>query len=339
MTCLAEATVLAAVLQHISSLVPYFLTFPKQCRMLIKRVVVPWSTGEEPVWVLAFLVLMRVCWHKKDTFLSPILKQMYITYVRNCRFTSPSALPLTNFMQCILTELLALDPVVSYQHAFLYNRQLTIHLCNAMTTHKKETFQSIEALQPLVYLLSQVVIDSIKLIPTARFYPLCRHCVCALTPLSGNTGAFIPVLPFILEIFQQADFNKRPGRMSSKPINFSVILKLSNVNLQEKAYWDSLRYKVEDRNDKDRMEFKDLLDLDSAEEDATDFPKRGIPGSLRSRQEVENEEEEDNKDEDDSLNSEDGHADKDMGLDPGELWQLAQGSEYQLEDLQLSEED
>nr|XP_054768217.1 nucleolar complex protein 2 homolog [Lytechinus pictus] len=263
-----EPSIVSVVLRHVRCLIPYYTCFPKLVKVVIKKLVNLWSTGEETVRVLAFLCLFSIVRCTKQSRLDFILKQLYLAYVRNTKFTSPSTLPVINFMQRSMTEMFALNTRLTYQHAFIYIRQLAIHLRNAITVKKKDMYQSVynwqyihciylwcrvlatlhndETLKPLVYPLVQTSIGVIKLIPAARYYPLRFHVIRALNLLSEATGTFIPLLPFILEVLQQTDFNKKHSIASFKPLNFAVMLRLSNSQLKERAFKDGVMDQVYD---------------------------------------------------------------------------------------------
>lgn len=258
----SSANILIVLLKHIHQSIPMITSFTSLLKPILKRLVTIWSTGEETVRVLAFLCILRITRSQQMTILSTVLKAMYLSYVRNSKFVSPNTLPAINFMRRSLSELFALDLNVSYQHVFLYIRQLAIHLRNAMTLKKKESYQAVynwqyinsirlwsellattsdkAQLQPLIYPLVSIITGAIKLIPTAQYFPLRFHCIRSLIQLSKRTRTFIPVLPFILEVFKSNTFNQRHSKVSMKPLSFTCILRLSQNQLQENGFRDEV---------------------------------------------------------------------------------------------------
>ncbi|CAG2256617.1 NOC2 [Mytilus edulis] len=220
---ITETSMVNVMVKHVFKLVAYYVTFPKIAKALLKKMTNLWSSAEETTRVVAFLCINRQVMISQETMLEPCIKQMYIAYVKNCKFTSPTTLPLINFMQRSLVEILTIDTVLGYQYAFIYIRQLAIHLRNAITVKKKENVQAVynwqyihclalwvrlmsatypsEVLQPLIYPLTQTIIGTIKLTPTARYFPLRFHCIKMMNTLSESTNTFIPVLPFLLEVY------------------------------------------------------------------------------------------------------------------------------------------
>lgn len=58
--------------------------------------------------------------------------------------------------------------------------------------------------------------------------------------IANATNVFIPVIPFILEVFDITDFNKKHATISVKQLNFAFLLKLNKQQLNDKAFKDVL---------------------------------------------------------------------------------------------------
>lgn len=277
--------ILCVMLKHIHQMSAFVCYFHRIVKLLLRRLVYLWSgASEETVRVLAFLCILRITTSNQRNWLEPALKMMYTSYIRNSKFVSPSTLPGINFMRRSLTEILAIDSNISYHHAFLYIRQLAIHLRNGIVLHKKESIQSVynwqyvsslhlwtdllsvtydkPQMQMLIFPLVQVIIGCIKLIPTALYLPLRFHCCKMLIDLSNETGTYIPVLPFILEGLTLVNFDKGHKKLSMKPMDMTCILRLSKSLLQENAFKDAVIEKV----------YKLLLDCLCTESHRLSFP-------------------------------------------------------------------
>jgi nucleolar complex protein 2 len=68
---------------------------------------------------------------------------MYLEYVRTCKVSNAKALTHASLLRNAVAELYTMDEKAAYTHAFVYIRQLAVHLRTALTVRRKEALSQV----------------------------------------------------------------------------------------------------------------------------------------------------------------------------------------------------
>jgi len=178
---------------------------------------------------------------------------------------SPSHRPRSflHFWKNCVIELFSLDLAAAYPVAFVYIRQLAVHLRQAfgqrqpalVTTwtflHSLKVWVKLvsrhgraEPLSLLLHPLVQVIQGVTMLVPGSRFAPLRLHCTQFLLDLVQSTSSnsrppvFVAVAAPLLELLSDAwaTGSTRTGKLTSRPLNFFHLLLAPEKLQQEHSF-------------------------------------------------------------------------------------------------------
>jgi len=143
---LIDRTMIRYALSHAAKLRPLFLGLKSRLSEQHLRVMLRlWANSpHDDVSIDAFVEirgLIVAIGDKKLDVLEFGLKQAYLTFCKTARFTTARNLARIKLLADCVAKLYALDPGTGYRYAFVYIRQLAIHLRNAIVSRKQPQAQ------------------------------------------------------------------------------------------------------------------------------------------------------------------------------------------------------
>lgn len=251
-----ESGLITFILKTLSHYVPFLTPFPRMAKGLLKTLSSLWAAplddsrqqNYQSVRLHAFLRIRQLALTQPFPFIEDCLKQVYVAYARTAKFISEATLPTLTFLGNCVVELYSLDMDSSYQHAFVYIRQLALHLRSALQKKTKESFQVVycwqylncckvwvavlsanpgkDELYSLVYPLTEIIWGVAKLLPSTRYLPLRLHCVRMLQQLAASTETFIPTTAILLDSLDLKEIYLKPkvhNKKNAKNIAASAV--------------------------------------------------------------------------------------------------------------------
>ncbi|GAA5800172.1 hypothetical protein HPULCUR_005597 [Helicostylum pulchrum] len=262
-----------------------YVCFDRLAKEFLKTLLNAWSNlgSSDSVRMQAFLAIKSLAIttvpankdskSKPQGYLDLCLKNVYLTFVKNCKNTNLHTLPVINLMRNLAVQLYGINLTLSYQQGFVYIRQLAIHLRQAMKVRSTKNHNMVynwqyihcidfwsdvlnayavpmvdedgdvveSPMKALIYPLTQVAVGVIQLIPTAQFYPLRFHVLRSLNSLIHNTNVFVPLATYVLEVLEgTVAMEKAKKSTSGLPIEWDLVLKVHKKNIHGRYYQDDV---------------------------------------------------------------------------------------------------
>ncbi|KAL5520417.1 hypothetical protein ACEPAG_9641 [Sanghuangporus baumii] len=249
-------------------LLPYVMSSRKAVKSYLKTCLKLWSSAEDEVRISAFLAIRQLSSSGDEAIKDMALKSTYLSLLRNAKSTSAHTLPSINLMKNSASELFCEDHATAYQHAFVYIRQLAVHLRNSMKVKSKDAYKQVynwqfihcvdfwsivlakacdaqaeamreeeSELKALIYPLTQVALGSIRLISSSRSYPFHLHIIASLIHLSRHTKTYIPLAPYLLPIITATlSPSSRPKASTLKPLDLETHLRAPAQYVRTRVY-------------------------------------------------------------------------------------------------------
>ena len=262
-----ESQLVVFVLKALFEYIPYMTPYPRLAETMLKILTTLWSApidsseDYQVVRLHAFLRIRQLAMTQPFPFIEECLKKLYLAYAQRAKFATASsvtsALPTLTFMGNCVVELYSLDYHSSYQHAFIYIRQLALHLRTAMQKKTPEAMGAVycwqflhclklwvavlteacqsdddlegfsnfassssenQLLRSLIFPLTQVILGTARLIPSTRYLPLRLHCVRLLQQLAAAAEIFLPTTPILMDVFDLHELSQAPKKVHKSNI-------------------------------------------------------------------------------------------------------------------------
>ncbi|XP_043691122.1 nucleolar complex protein 2 homolog isoform X2 [Telopea speciosissima] len=252
-----NSEILGFVITRLRASIIFFPAFPSLLRRLIKVSVHLWATGGGTLSQSSFLILRDVALLQCSDCFDTCLVKAYKAFIAHCKFVEPANLQHIQFLGDSLVKLCSADVQKSFSWAMVTVQQLAKIMQHSFKTKRKEALKKLSNwqyincidlwvkfissnirdhdIQPLLYLIIQVISGVAHLFPGPRYLPLRLKCVQMLNHLSISSGVFIPVSSLLLDSLEYGRTGKVDVR-HGKAFSFSSILKVP------KQWFKSLKF-------------------------------------------------------------------------------------------------